>query len=130
MFEYSCLHFPTNTFPRPIHTHLPPSIPPAFGSIHGSLIHVHLRPFPFFPTLFPSPLPSSYCQFPTCFSMSLVLPFIWQNPCHTFSTISPVIPSDQLSLILTRGHFIYLKSCCCNSLYNYLSLGLYLPCLV
>ena len=31
MFEYSCLHFPTTTFPCPTHTHLPSLIPPLLG---------------------------------------------------------------------------------------------------
>ena len=56
MFEYSCLHVLTTTFPRPTHAHLPPSIPPPLGSLSVSLIHVHLCPILFFLTLFPSPL--------------------------------------------------------------------------
>ena len=70
MFKYNCLHFPTTTFPCPTHTHLPPSIPLPLVIVHGSLIHVHLHPFPFFPMLFPSPLPSSYCQFVANFNVS------------------------------------------------------------
>ena len=57
MFEYSCLHFPTTTFPFSTHPHLPPPIPSPFGFVHGSFIHVHLWPFPIFPRLFPSSLP-------------------------------------------------------------------------
>ena len=74
MFEYSCLHFLITTFPHPTHTHLSPSIPPCLGSVHGSLIHVNLHPFPFFPMLFPFPLPSGHCQFVVDFNVS---GYIW-----------------------------------------------------
>ena len=70
MFEYICLHFSTTSFPYPTHLHLPTSVLPPFGLVHGSFIHVHLQPFPVFPLIFPSPLPSGYCQFVLYFNVS------------------------------------------------------------
>ena len=72
MYFFSLFYWCSNTvvsiLPPPLSLTLPtPTSHPQshlpLGSVHGSLIHVHLRPFPFFPTLFPSPLPSGYCQF-------------------------------------------------------------------
>ena len=70
MFKYHCLHFLTTTFPPPTHIYLTPSILPPFGFVHESFIHVHLWPFPFFPTLLPSSLPSGYRQFVLNFNVS------------------------------------------------------------
>ena len=55
--------FSPTTFPCPTAPHLPPSILPPFGFVHGSSIHVPWWPFPFFPPLFSSPIPCVYCQF-------------------------------------------------------------------
>ena len=68
-FKYSCVHFPTTTFPHP-----PPifSPTPTFGFVHVSFIHVPWWLFPFFPPWWPSPpQPSGYCQF--FISKSLVI---------------------------------------------------------
>ena len=50
--------FSCHTFPCPTHPHLPTSILPPFGFVHGSFIHVSWQPFPFFSPLSPltSPL--------------------------------------------------------------------------
>ena len=52
------------------HPHLPPSILTRFSFVHGSFIHVLWWPFPFFPPLFLSFLPSGYCQFVLYFNVS------------------------------------------------------------
>ena len=71
LFKCSCPHFPTTTyFPLPHASRLPPSILPSSGFVHGSFIHVPWWPFPFFPPLSPSPLPSGYCHFVLYFNVS------------------------------------------------------------
>ena len=40
LLKYNCLHFPATTFPHPTHLHLPPSILPHFGFVHGSFMHI------------------------------------------------------------------------------------------
>ena len=70
LFKYSCLHFPDTTFPCSIHPHLPTSILPPFGFVHGSVIRVPWWPFPFFPPLSPSYLPPGYYQFVLYFNVS------------------------------------------------------------
>ena len=62
--------FSHHHFPPPTHPHLPPSILSPFGFVHVSFIHFHLPPFPFFPMLFPSSLPSGHCQFVLNFNIS------------------------------------------------------------
>ena len=49
------------TYPH-LPLHLPPSVPHPIIFVHLSFIHVPW-PFPFFPPLSPSPIPSVYCQF-------------------------------------------------------------------
>ena len=49
--------FSYHHFPLPLYPHIPPSILPLFGFIHGSFIHVPWWLFPFFPLLSPSPPP-------------------------------------------------------------------------
>ena len=56
-FKYSCPHFPTTAFPYPTNSHLPPSVLPPFGFVHGSFIHVPWWFFPFFPLLSPARSP-------------------------------------------------------------------------
>ena len=66
--------FSHHHFFHPTYTHLPPSITPLPSSMHGSLIHVHLCPLTFFPTLFSSPLPSPLVTVSlSSISMSLVI---------------------------------------------------------
>ena len=67
LFKYSWLHFQPD-LPWP---HLP--LPP-FSFVNGSLIHGPWWPFPFFPLLSPSLLPSGYCQFVLYFYVSA---YIW-----------------------------------------------------
>ena len=60
MFEYSCLHFSTTTFPHPTHPHLPPSILPHFPTLALSMGPLYMfiyDPFPSFPHYFPPPPP-------------------------------------------------------------------------
>ena len=61
---------PSTALPHPTHPHLPPSILPTFGFVHGSFIHVPWQPFTFFSLLSSSHLPSGYCQFGLYFNVS------------------------------------------------------------
>ena len=54
---------------HPSHPHFPPLIPPPFGFVHVSFIHVSEDPSPSPPAIFPSHLPSGYCQFVLYFSV-------------------------------------------------------------
>ena len=74
-YFYCCSSTVVSIFPPPLSPALltptshPQSFPP-FGFVHGSFIHVPWRSFPFFSPLFPSPLPSAYCQFVLYFHVS------------------------------------------------------------
>ena len=62
--------FSPNHSPPP-HWSLPPTLDPTpFSFVHVSFIHVPWRPFPYFPPLSLSPLPSGYCQFVLYFKVS------------------------------------------------------------
>ena len=81
LFKYSCLHFLPTTLPHPPS---PPTLNPTpFGFVHVSLIHVPWWPFPFFPMLSPTLLPSGYCQFVLYFHVSgyilLACLFCWSG---------------------------------------------------
>ena len=57
MFEYSCLHFPTTTFPAlPMSTSHPQSLPPLALSMGSSSMFISV-PFYSFPRYFPLPSP-------------------------------------------------------------------------
>ena len=66
LFKYRCLHLTPSNYPKP---HTSPILPP-LGLVHVSFKHVPWWPFPFFPLLSPSPLPSGYCQIILYFSVS------------------------------------------------------------
>ena len=70
LFNYSCPH-PPPLFSSALSTPLPTFSPPTpIVFVHGFFIHVSWLTFPFFPPLFPSPLPSAYCQFVLYFHVS------------------------------------------------------------
>ena len=75
---YCCSSTVISIFPPPLpSTTAIPNSPP-FGFVHVSFIHALWWPLPFFPMLFPSPLPSSCCQLVLYFHvLSLFLTVLW-----------------------------------------------------
>ena len=137
MFENSCLHFPTTTFPHCTHPHIPPSILPPFGFVRGCFIPVLWPPFPFFyPHHFPPPSPLVTVSL-FLISMSLILfwllvCFIDQIPltgeiiwCLSFTTwlISLSIMLPRLFMLSRRvgaPYFFLLRSiplCKCTTVF-------------
>ena len=98
LFKYSCVPFPATIFTIPPTPHLPLSILPTFGFVHGSFVHVPWCPFPFFPLLLLYALPSGSCQFVLYFNVSLVFFFFYA-----------LIYWWAFRLLLTHG---YCELCC------------------
>ena len=99
IFNYSCLHFPSITLPHPIHPHLPPSILPHLGFVHGSYIHDPSWLFPFISPLLPTLLPCGYCQVNLYFNASgytllaslfcwLGFPYKWDHMVFVFHCLA------------------------------------------
>ena len=92
LFNYSCPHYPPITLLHPIYPHLTLSVlSHSVVFVRGSFIHVPLSPFPFFPLLSPSNLPSGHCQFVLYFHVSgsilLTCLFCWLGSTYRWDHI-------------------------------------------
>ena len=112
---FSCHHFP-----HPTHAHLPPSVLPCFGFVHGPFIDVPWQRFPFFLLWSSSPIPSVSLFF---ISMSLVLfcllvcffywvpligGIIWYLSFSTWlSSLSIMLSSSTHAVTKSRSSFFY-----------------------
>ena len=95
LFKYSCLHFPHHHSCLIPHPHLPPTIlPPPFGFVHGSFIHVPWWPLLFF---FPLSLP------PFSVKWASVAPFSERK----MEPEMPKVAQHSLQLI-TKVHVLHL----------------------